>query len=311
MFMRAILELLRPCRKPASQPESGRRTKTRRWAVLAIAFLVLFGSSAIVAESGRNSVGPCMGASGSPHLVLETARGLIRIAVRQEAAPSAVARLFELVPGPVFNETLFPGNQVGYYDGLVFGYIRASHEIRTSERAPDGLVTVPNEIDAVALGLNEDVVENVDEAMDVMQTELLKAYTNTKGGRSRTAKLNEWLGLWYQDLQPDFLIGESRKTINEALGYQYQEGLASLPVTRGSVALVPVSPRESTLKLSIALTDFTDRSGRSMVIGVVVEGMEIAEEISRQPLRDPMTAKTKEYKPLEPVIIARGHLECD
>jgi len=71
------------------------------------------------------------------------------------------------------------------------------------------------------------------------------------------------------------------------------------------VALRPVSPTVASMRLSIAITDMPQRTGRWMVIGRVVEGMETAEEISIQKLKGQGTPEAKNLEPLEPVVIDR------
>jgi cyclophilin family peptidyl-prolyl cis-trans isomerase len=235
----------------------------------------------------------------------------IIIELFERAAPDAVRRLVELAGGPVFNEALVGPNDSGYFDGLTFNYTKPHLDIRTSERPPTGLLEITTEIDANALGLHEDRIEDVNAAMDVMQQELLQSGQKAKRGESISSQLSAWISRWYENYSADFLIGVSRKEINEALGFEYSDApLESVPVTKGAVALVPRSPVAASPRLSIILQDMPLRTGRWMVVGRVVEGLDIADQISIEPLVLPRSVKQKYFRPLNPVVIRSAEFTC-
>ena len=254
---------------------------------------------------------PC--AEGSPHLVMETTRGTMVVRLLEDAAPGAVRRLARLAEGPVFAEEIFAGQdevpRVGYWDGLHFGHTQPHVEIITDVRPPGDLVEIETELDAVPLGLDEQRVADPGEAMDIAQFELVPTYK----GRLRSGKihprLREWVDRLHRSHDAGFLVDVSRQEINEALGYVYQEGLASEPVTRGAVLLHPLSPRWASARLSIVLANIPQRTGRSMVVGRVVEGLAVAQEISVQPLADPALVRSR-YRPVDPVRIETVRLDC-
>jgi cyclophilin family peptidyl-prolyl cis-trans isomerase len=236
----------------------------------------------------------------------------IVIELFERAAPGAVRRLVDLAAGPVFNEALVGPDDSGYFDALTFNYTKPHLEIRTSERPPTGLLKIKTEIDAGALGLDEDRIADVGAAMDVMQHELLKGGQKAKQGKSITPQLQAWIKQWYENYSAEFLVGVSRKEINEALGYEYSETpLESVPVTKGTVVLVPKSPVAASPRLSIVLSDMPLKTGQWMVVGRVVEGLEIADQISLEPLILPRRIKQKSYRPLNPVVIHSAEFLCD
>jgi cyclophilin family peptidyl-prolyl cis-trans isomerase len=279
----------------------------------AIAVLLIFLLSGGVYSRAFGQKPLCSG-DGRPHLVMTTGMGKIEIELFEDAAPNTVRRLRELVRGPVFNTDLMDREEraaeVGYYDGLVFDFIKKHNRIVTSERPPGGLVRFPKEIDAAALGLDLDKVEDEGEAVNVIQREILKKYRDTKRRGERTKQLEAWVERWKETYSGDFLVGVSRKEINEALGYEYQEGLASRPVKKGAVVLKPVSARAASPRLILVLADMPQKTGRWMVVGHVVRGLEVADEISLQPLTTPGHIKPRHFTPLSPVVIESVEFVC-
>ncbi len=274
--------------------------------LLSIALCFAAGTSVRASE-------PLCAGGGEPHLVITTNQGAIVARLIEQAAPRAVRRLVRLAAGPVFAPELFAGQDktpaVGYYDGLSFVYAQPHVEIGTGIRPPGELVEIETEIDAAALGLGQQLVEDAGKAMDVAQHELAPAYKRTVKSGKVHPRLKEWMDRLYESHDAAFLVGISQQQINEALGYVYQEGLASLPVTRGALMLRPLSPRVSSARLHIALVDLPQRTGRWMVVGHVVEGLENAQAISVGPLADPGVTRSR-HRPLNPVPIESIRLDC-
>lgn len=248
---------------------------------------------------------------GVTRLVLDTAEGSIEVELFEAAAPATVQRLKHLAEGSTFDPSLVPpaedGTTPGFYDGLVFDFTRPHIEIVTSTREPSASFLFPNELDAETLGLDRQLVSSTAEAMTILQRELLVAHREKKKSGQIPDKLKRLLDQWFADYTPDFLIGVSRKEINEALGYVYQAGLESRSAVRGSVLLTPISPTHSSARLSILLVDIPERTGRWMVIGRVTRGLDVAEAISVRPrVRD----LREEFRPINPVVIDRARLVC-
>ena len=141
-----------------------------------------------------------------------------------------------------------------------------------------------------------------------MQRELLPEHVRNKRSRSDTPQLRSWIERWRATFEADFLLGVSRQRIDEALGYVYRAGLKSLPPARGAVALWPLSPTESSPRLAIFLTEVAEHTGRWMVIGHIVGGLETADAISSRPLVPAPGEQATE--PVDPVVISGATVEC-
>jgi len=206
--------------------------------VISLLFLYSMGSTNVHAEE---IIPICKdNESLQPFLVISTRYGPIEIELYDRAAPQAIRQLIRLIEGPIFNPVLMgkdkQNSSVGYYDGLTFNLTKKHLEIVTAERVPAGHFVMETEIDADSLGLDRELIENKSEAMSVMQRELLVAHRKKKKKGGVSPQLSLWIKKFKETYNPDFLIGVSRKEINESLGYVYKKGLESKPVTKGSVA---------------------------------------------------------------------------
>lgn len=253
---------------------------------------------------------PVSGDCPEPVLSLATEFGLIAISLDTEAAPEGVAAIVRLARGPLYNPALTSaaGDEIGYYDGLELDSVNPTIEVATAIRAPRDLFVIETAIDATALGLDDDRIADAATAMEVLQRELLPEHTRNKKRGRLHPRLAEWLEVWFASYDPSFLVGVSRREINEALGYAYRPGLPSKPVVRGSVALRPASPTQATPALSILLTDLPERTGRWMVVGSVTTGLDVAEEISRRPLLGDRAQKL--MRPIQPVVVQSATVAC-
>ncbi len=276
-------------------------------ALLVGLFLLLPAILPPALASGNPAAAAC-----KPVLILETQAGQIEIELHEDAAPAAVRRLAALAEGPIFNQTLVPAAEgrrpPGFFDGLAFDFVLPRVEIATSLREPAWAFQFPNELDAVALGLDKLLITDTAEAMSVIQRELLIDHQKKKKRGQVTDKLGAWLKRWEQSYNADFLIGVSRQEINESLGFVYQRGLASRPAVRGSVALRQESPAYSTPRLTILLSDIPERTGQWMVVGSVVKGLDVADAISVRPLG--CECKASPTRPLQPVVIETARIAC-
>jgi cyclophilin family peptidyl-prolyl cis-trans isomerase len=245
-----------------------------------------------------------------PALHLTTELGAIAIDLDAEAAPEAVAAIVRLARGPLYDPALTTaaGGEIGYYDGLELDFVNPTIEVATATRTPRDLFLVETAIDATALGLDDDRIADAATAMDVLQRELIPQHTRHKKRGRLHPRLAEWLEIWFATYDPSFLVGVSRREINEALGYVYRSGLPSRPPVRGSVALRPASPTQATPALSILLTDLPERTGRWMVVGEVSAGLDVAEAISRRPLLADRAQRL--LRPIDPVIIQSAMVAC-
>lgn len=267
-----------------------------------IAFAMLVQTTLAAADPTAPPAPPC--------LRLETAEGAIVIALAPDAAPAAVATIERLARGPIYDPTVLPNpdaaQATGYFDGQPFDFARPKLELRLAGRAPASAFSVPAELDATALGLDELKVADPGEAMDRLQMELLPARKRPTSERRATPRLEEWATRFEQGgYDPSFLVGTSHKELLEAIGYRFTDGLATRPALRGAVALVPSSPTEATMTLSILLADHPRRTGRWVVVGQVIAGLELADAIASRPLA---SVEMRNYRPLSPVTVERASL---
>jgi cyclophilin family peptidyl-prolyl cis-trans isomerase len=276
------------------------------WAVILVMALgcsLANGGEPLCTETGR-----------TPHLVIETAAGRVTVELFEDAAPAAVRRLVELARGPVFNPALVPPQgaaaSTGYFDGLSFDYTKPHLEVMTAVRQPSELFELRTELDGRALGLHEDLLADAGKAMDVVQFELAPERDRRERSGPVDGRLGEWLAQVEEDGNAAFLVGTSRLEINQALGVEYVEGRASRPALRGMVAVKPVSPTTSELRLSFFLTDFPQRTGRWMVIGQVVDGLDLIDAISTRPLLGPPGWRNRAQTPRDAVTIESANIVC-
>lgn len=241
----------------------------------------------------------CPSSEERPQVLIETGLGVIALELFENAAPQSLKQLAALIQqGQVFS-------------GATFGYTRPHQEIRLVARVrPASEVgSITTQLDATALGLENDRIRSAGEAMKLLQHELLTAFADRGKRTEPKSLLASWLDTWYQTRDPSFLVGTSRRTVNEALGHRYQEGLDSRPPVRGTVALEPASANRSTPNLSVLLSDMPHRTGRWMVIGKVTRGLELAQAISLRP-RSPGPRGYKGFEPAEPVIVTSVRFDC-
>lgn len=274
-------------------------TRYRNLARLALATVAL-ATPAAASDPATFPFPPC--------LRLETAEGAILIELAPDAAPAAVAAIGRLARGPIYDAAVLPNPDAaqgtGYFDGQPFDFAKPKLELRLAGRAPAAAFAVSAELDAAAVGLDEQLVADAGEAMDRLQMELLPARKRPTSERRATPRLEEWAERLEQGgYDPSFLVGTSRKELLEAIGYRFTDGLATRPAVRGAVALVPSSPTEATMTLAILLADHPRRTGRWVVVGHVVSGLELADEIASRPLA---SVETRNYRPLVPVTVERG-----
>lgn len=205
---------------------------------------------------------------------------------------------FDSAAAPIAVATLRQSLDAGDWSGVAFDWIYPNVEIRTAAVAPTLLTS---EIDGTALGLERVRIADSGAAMNLVQLELEPAFM--RAGGAATPQLRDWIERWRKDFDPGFLVGVSRLEINTALGYPSQDGVRTRPVRRGSVALVPAAPGSSRLALAIILRDQPARDGRTVVVGRVSSGLDVAQRISIAARIHP-----KLREPVAPVRIERAEI---
>jgi len=224
--------------------------------------------------------------------------GEIIIALDHAAAPDTIRTILDLIDSSARPDE----GTGGYYDGLTLDHTWPHIEIGTGVRK-DQTVVIPQEIDAGSLGLDTEKITKSGTAMNLWQFEFAEANERWKAEGSRPKQFEEWFQIFSETNSVDFLMEVSRQEINEVLGYRYVSGRQSLPARRGFVYLKPISTTENSPALRILLTDRPQLDGRVTVIGRVVEGLELAQELSVTELK---TFRSRPiYEPVDPVVIRR------
>lgn len=238
-----------------------------------------------------------------PVVTLITDAGTLTIELFPDAAPEAVTAFRSWAQDSTTPEQ-------GGLVGRAFDYTHSRIELRASSVGGETL-QLANEIDAVALGLHKQRIANLGAAINTVQRRLLPAYRrHLAGGPALTATLETWLERWFDTHDAKHLVGQTTQSINEALGHRYRRGLTSRSVTRGAVMLVPHAANVASGGLSIALADMPQRTGTWMVIGEVIDGLDVAERIAIAPLTTPRHIKPRLYEPLNPVAIRTASSVC-
>ncbi len=279
---------------------------------MVLVFLVVCGNGLAAGASELDKSGAECCPDGHPiRLTLETNEGSVVIDLDPKAAPDAVAMIAALARGPIFNPQftaeLPDGGSTGYYDGLFFDRALPGAEIATEIRQPRYAIQLPVQIDAEALGLHLRTIDTTSDAMNIWQHEVLPYEGSIHGREDPHPILAEWLAEWREEMEPDFLVGASQLDINLAVGYRYTSGLPSIPVRRGTVALRSSTRSSATPALAIVLRDRPDQDGRRMVVGRVVDGLELADAWSRRQLTP---TKRHSHRPLDPVRVISSHIAC-
>jgi len=225
--------------------------------------------------------------------------GEIIIALDHAAAPDTIRTILDLIDSSAQSDE----GAGGYYDGLTLDHTWPHIEIGTGVRK-DRTVVIPQEIDAGSLGLDTEKITKSGTAMNLWQFEFAEANERWKAEGSRPKQFEEWFQIFSETNSVDFLMEVSRQEINEVLGYRYVSDRQSLPARRGFVYLKPISTTENSPALRILLTDRPQLDGRVTVIGRVVEGLELAQELSVTELK--MFRSRPIYEPVDPVVIRRA-----
>lgn len=229
-------------------------------------------------------------------MILE--EGEIVIALDRGAAPDTIRAILELVEP----ESSRDGTDRGYYDGLTLNHTWPHVELGTGVR-PGEQVSIPQEIDAASLGLDSEKITESRVAMNVWQFEFAEANERWKSEGRRPEQFDEWLLEFSETNSVDFLMEVSKQEINEVLGYRYVSDRQSLRALKGNVYLKPLSTVDNSPALRILLTDRPQLDGRVTVVGRVVEGLDLALQLSVCELK---TFQNRQiFEPVEPVVIRR------
>jgi len=180
---------------------------------------------------------------------------------------------------------------------LVFGCLPADPG-RPPRPVPER-VRVPDEIDGVAMGLGDEVLDDPARVDLLWQLELWprllaleQAGRPVPEGLARLAERIRGEG----PAAARTIVGWSRLRLLEAAGWRWTPGGSPLRVRRGALATANRWPGEADARFLVALADLPERDGRATVWGRIVSGWATLDAIARIPL-------DSEHRPRTPVTI--------
>ena len=264
--------------------------------LLAAIFITLTSSLFAVAQADLAGATEAMEDSRNPLVLLDTSAGDIYLELFPGEAPNNVANFLALAAGAVAIIDPDTGTEFKprYYDGMHFHRVIPEFTIQAGspQHNPLGAPEQPlrDEINADALGLDAEAVLNPDGSFndllnlggraDFEQLILAPLYQ-----RMNIDSASELADRQYEVLEA--LGAMTVKAVYENLGYSYQSNGPSRRITRGIVALANSGPDSNGPEFFISLGDSTWLSGRYTVIGRVIEGMDVVDEIGETAI-DPL-----------------------
>ena len=265
--------------------------------LLLIKLVLLFALLPSISQADLTTARQAMENDSNPLLLMTTSRGAIYTELFPAEAPDNVDRFIALAEGQVefFDEVANTTFTPRYYDGMRFHRVLPDYIIQGGSPhyhplgAPDELIE--DEINANALGLDRLPVLNEDGTINPM----LNVGDQLEFGRRVLQPLYRELGIESAgelDAAEDDIVSNLRgltvMRLYEYEGYEYQNQYQTRGISRGVVALANDGPNRNGPEFFIALRNADWLNGRHTVIGKVVEGMEIADQIGSIAI-DPLT----------------------
>ncbi len=272
------------CSKPTAITSIGPALSRRLPRLWLLSFTLLSS----IARADVNSAMAAMENPANPLFMLSTSRGSIYIEMLPDEAPENTAHLMALAQGEI--ELTDEANgftfQPRYYDGMRFHRVIPGFVIQTgspayhSLGAPEQLLD--NEINAEALGLDQEPLLNSDGSVNAR----LNLGNQEDFAAAVLAPLYEDMGIESvaqlesrQFAVMDRLQSLTVQQVYELQGYRFDDSLRSRPITRGIVALANRGPGTNGTEFFIALADLPSLTGKYTVVGRVVEGLEVVDQI--------------------------------
>lgn len=243
--------------------------------------------------------------TANPLVLIQTTRGDMVVELFPAEAPRTVENFLALAEGTKSFLDPITGTQVQrpFYDGLAFHRIVTDFIVQGGSPTGGGDggpgFTVPDEINAVSLGLDQmplidaegyphPLLGIADQA--AFQQTILKPLYENMGIRSEAD-----IAARSSEIETR-LRGMSLKTFYELLGYRYNEnGLSRAPL-RGMLAMAGSGPGTAGSQFFITLADAPWLVGRHTVFGKLRAGQTVLDTIGRVPV-------DAQQRPLEPVTI--------
>ncbi len=263
---------------------------SRLHGLTACVLIMVFASAATADEISATAA---MENPDNPLFLLSTSRGNIYIEMLPEEAPANTANVMALAQGEIeltdeANDFTF---QPRYYDGMRFHRVIPGFVIQTGSPAYHSLgapeAVLDDEISAATLQLDQEPLLNIDGSVN----ELLQITDHEEFGDAVLNPLYASMGIDSVDEleQQQFNVLERLKSLSiqdvyELQGYDYDDSLTTRPITRGIVAMANRGPNTNGPEFFVALADLPSLTGKYTVIGQVVEGMEVVDQIGSVPI---------------------------
>lgn len=187
-----------------------------------------------------------------PQALIETDRGPITIRLFINETPKTVENFVELA-------------KAGYFDDITWHRVVAHFVVQTGDptgtggggKTHDGR-PLPDEIDAVALGLDKTLVRDAD--------------------RATRSRLQNELGPRFQEAQDKTLL----EVFTKAFGYQYAQGLGKHRFVAGSVGMANAGAGTGTSQFFIVTESPQPHlDGRHTLFGEVTAGLDVAQKLQQ------------------------------
>ncbi len=259
--------------------------------VLMLSFLAL--SYASVARADAASAELAMEDPLNPLLEISTSQGSIYIELFPNEAPGNVANFIALAEGEI--ELVDPATNTGfrprYFNGMRFHRVVPNFVIQAGSPSYNPLGApaeiLRDEINADYLGLDQEPVLNPDASLN----SLLNIENKPDFEKKILAPLYRSMGIETEsellDQQNDVLATLQQMSVKNAyenLGYRFRDEHPSRRVSRGVMALANAGPDSNGPEFFISLVDAAWLTGKHTVIGKVVEGMDVVDNIGNLPV---------------------------
>ncbi|MCB1666407.1 MAG: peptidylprolyl isomerase [Pseudomonadales bacterium] len=256
----------------------------------ACCLLLLHLSLPAVARADLASAIQAMEDPSHPLILMRTSRGDIYVELFPESAPRNVANFIALAQGevPLFDVSTQQDVMPNYYDYRTFYRILRNTLVQAgAPRSPEDAhpeYTVVDEINARDLGLNEMKVLDETGALnpvlnlanrDAFEEAILIPLYRKMGIETAEA---------LESRQFEVHKALREMTLRQAYenqGYSYNDRLTARAPVRGSLAMAGSAPNTNQAEFFFLLQDAPWISGKSTIIGEVVEGMEIVDRIDQ------------------------------
>ncbi len=228
--------------------------------------------------------------SQNPLMLISTSQGEIYLELFPQEAPNNVANFIALAEGEIefVNPDTGDINKARYYNGMRFHRVIPGFVIQAGSPAynPFGAQTdlLADEINADFLGLDQISALNPDgsfaEILNIeSKSDFHRDILTPLYDRENILDSTSLLSKQYQVL--DELRQLSVKSVYENQGYRYTSNLSSRRINRGIVAMANTGPNSNGPEFFISLTDADWLTGKYTVIGRVVDGQEVVDNIGQ------------------------------